>query len=95
MTSVEQLKIGNRYTFYQTDKIYRGTFLEYRSIPHRIPRFNPLRYIYVLYQENTEKDTVIKIINMDQIQRIETLSQLLDGGTVLPDDVLSVVDQFL
>jgi hypothetical protein len=40
-----------------------------------------------VYQENTEKDTVIKIINMDQIQRIETLSQLLDGGTVLPDDV--------
>jgi hypothetical protein len=95
MTSVEQLKIGNRYTFYETDKIYRGTFLEYRSITHRIPRFNPLRYIYVLYQENTEKNPVIKIINMNQIQRIETLSQIFDGGTILPDDVLSVIDQFL
>jgi len=96
MPPIDQLRIGQRYLFYQNGYVYRGKFLELRSIPTNTPRYSPLRYIYISCDHRIKGKRIIKIIPINQIQvRAETLIDTFQGKIGLPDDVLNVIDEFL
>lgn len=82
------MKNGNRYTFYEKNATYRGKLLETRIIPSGLKYRPNIQYIYVLC------DNVVRIVDIIQITKIETLSQILGGKTQLNDDVLSLIDEF-
>ena len=86
---MDEIKCGNRYTFYKKNTTYRGKLLEIRTIPSGL-RYRPnIQYIYVLCDDS------VRIIDTIQIVKIENLSQILGGKAPLNDDVLSVIDEFL
>ena len=82
------MKNGNRYTFYEKNATYRGKLLETRIIPSGLIYRPTIQYIYILY------NNVVRIVDIIQITKIETLSQILGGKTQLNDDVLSLIDEF-
>jgi hypothetical protein len=85
---IDTLKIGNRYMFYEDDKTYRGKLLETRIIPSPFPYIPSFHYIYI------SCNNIIKIMYIDKIKKAETLSQILGNKSKLPDDVLSIIDEF-
>jgi len=93
MVSINELKQGNRYIFYEQRTVlhseisYRGTFLEIRHIK---PTYS---YIYLLCDKVSRK--VVSIIPLPWIRKIESMDDILQGKTVLCPDVLTVIDEFL
>lgn len=83
------LETGNRYMFYEDDKTYRGKLLEIRTIPSNMKHNPVFHYIYILCDER-----VMKIMTTDRITKAETLSQILGNKSKLPDDILSIIDEF-
>ena len=95
MTQITDLRVGQRYTFYQNRpksidaSFIRGTFLEIRDI-------NKLgKLIYITWYDEVAKKNVICIIPLDWITRVETLDEILDGKTLLITDVLNIIDEYL
>jgi hypothetical protein len=94
MPPIDELKVGQRYLFYEKGSVYRGKFLELRSIPTNFPRSGTLHYLYIACDHRINGKFIVKIIPIDQI-RVETLIDTFQGKVGLPDDVLNVIDEFL
>lgn len=92
MPPIDQLVVGQRYLFYQNGSIYRGKFLELRSVNNHIPGF---QYIYIAADDLYNGKLVTKIIHTDFILKVETLIETFQGNVGLPDDVLNVIDSYL
>lgn len=96
MPPIDQLKPGQRYLFYEKGYVYRGKFLELRSIQTNLPRLGLIRYIYITCDHKINGKRIVKIIPIDQIQvRAETLIDTFQGKLLIPDDVLNVIDEYL
>jgi hypothetical protein len=96
MPQIDQLKVGRKYLFYEKGSVYRGKFLELRSIQTNFPRSGLIRYIYIACDHRINGKRIMKIIPIDQIQfRAETLIDTFQGKVLLPDDVLNVIDEYL
>jgi len=96
MPPIEQLRVGQRYLFYEKGYVYRGRFLELRYIPTNFPRSGIFKYIYIACDHRINGKRIMKIIPIDQIQvRVETLIDTFQGKIGLPDDVLNVIDEYL
>lgn len=96
MPSIDQLRVGQRYLFYEKGSVYRGKFLELRSIHTNFPTSGLIRYIYIARDHRIKGKHITKIIPIDQIRvRAETLIDTFQGKIGLPDDVLNVIDEFL
>jgi hypothetical protein len=81
--------------FYEDDKTYRGKLLETRIITSTVSYIPFFHYIYISCNDETINDhLVIKIMYIDKIKKAETLSQILGNKSKLPDDVLSIIDEF-
>lgn len=93
MVSMNELKAGCRYTFYEkrtalhSESSYRATFLEIRFIA---PKYY---YIYLLC--NHVNLNIVTIAPLEWISKVESIDDILQGKTVLCPDVLSIVDEFL
>jgi hypothetical protein len=74
--------------FYEDDKTYRGELLETRIIPSAVSYIPFFHYIYI------SCNNIIKIMYIEKITKAETLSQILGNKSKLPDDVLSIIDEF-
>lgn len=91
MVSTDQLKPGNKYTFFQNtffqkDISFRGTFLETRCINKKHT------YIYII-PDGPER--IMSIIFIDLIIKVETLDDVLQGKTILNQDVISMIEEYL
>jgi hypothetical protein len=96
MPPIDQLRVGQRYLFNQNGYVYRGKFLELRSIHINFPRSGLIRYIYIACDHRINGKRIMKIISIDQIPiRVETLIDTFQGKIGLPDDVLNVIDEYL
>jgi hypothetical protein len=96
MPAIDQLRVGQRYLFYEKGSVYRGKFLELRSIPTNFPSSGIFKYIYIACDHRINGKRIVKIIPIDQIQvRAETLIDTFQGKIGIPDDVLNVIDEYL
>ena len=96
MPPIDELRLGQRYLFYEKGSVYRGKFLELRSIHTNFPMSSLIRYIYIACDHRINGKRIMKIISIDQNQiRAETLIDTFQGKIGLPDDVLNVIDEFL
>jgi hypothetical protein len=96
MPPIDQLRVGQRYLFYEKGSVYRGKFLELRSIQTNFPSSGLIRYIYIACDHRINGKRIMKIISIDQIQVLaETLIDTFQGKIGLPDDLLNVIDEFL
>lgn len=80
--------------FYEDDKTYRGKLLETRIIPSAVSYIPFFHYIYISCNDEISNHLIIKIMYIDKIKKAETLSQILGNKSKLPDDVLSIIDEF-
>lgn len=93
MVSINELKYGGRYTFYEkrtplhNETTYRAKFLEIRHIS---PKYS---YIYLLC--NLTNQNIVTIIPLEWISKVESIDDILQGKTILCPDVLTIVDEFL
>jgi hypothetical protein len=96
MALEQNLKVGQRYTFYEkrpsepdsSIRSYRGTFLEVRNVDHR-------EYIYVKCDYKIHNRLAISIAPLHFIQKIETLEDILQNKSNVPDDILRIIDSFV
>ena len=96
MPPIDELRLGQRYLFYEKGSVYRGKFLELRSIHTNFPMSSLIRYIYIACDHRINGKRIIKIISIDQNPiRAETLIDTFQGKIGLPDDVLNVIDEYL
>jgi hypothetical protein len=93
MVAIQELQPGKRYTFYENAGPFRGTFIENRTI---LTGNNLLfTYVYVDTEERINGRWVRKIIREDFIQNVETLQEVLQNRSVIPDDVIHVIDSYV
>jgi len=92
--NLTDLMQGQRYTFYYKtrhgENIFRANFLAL----HQYKQYKTL--IIDRYESDfvgTNKDT-IWYVDPNLVYKIETLSEIIDGKSKLPDDVLHVIDNF-
>lgn len=96
MPPIDQLVVGQRYLFYQNESVYRGKFLELRSIYNYLNMSQPFQYIYIASDDIYNGKLVTKIIYTKKfILKVETLIETFKGKVGLPDDVLNVIDEYL
>ena len=95
MPPIDQLIVGQRYLFYQNESVYRGKFLELRSIYNYLDMSKPFQYIYIASDDLYNGKLVTKIIHTKFIIKVETLVETFQGKVGLPDDVLNVIDSYL
>jgi hypothetical protein len=93
MVTLDKLKPGNRYTFYGTMEPFRGTFVGNRTIVTGNNLF--ITYVYVDTEERINGRWIRKIIREDYIQNIETLQEVLQNRSSIPDDVIHVIDSYV
>jgi hypothetical protein len=95
MPSIDQLVVGKRYLFYQNESVYRGKFLELRSIYNYLDMSQPFQYIYIAADDLYNGKLLTKIIHTKFIIKVETLIETFQWKIRLPDDVLNVIDEYL
>jgi hypothetical protein len=92
--NLSDLICGQRYTFYYKtkygDKIFRANFLTV---------FHYKQYTSLILNKYESEKEIIKeghVWYMDPryVYKIETLAEIFNGKTKLPDDVLHVIDDF-
>jgi len=96
MVLEEHLRVGQRYTFYEkrpsepdsATRSYRGTFLEIRTVDSR-------EYMYVRCDYKIHNRLAISIAPLHFIKKIETLEDVLQNKSNVPDDVLRIIDSFV
>ena len=91
---LSDLKNGQRYTFYYKtkygEKIFRANFLtvfHYKQYKTLIVNKYESEFVDI-------KEDHVWYMDPKYVYKMETLTEVLDGKTKLPDDVLHVIDNF-